>query len=1529
MIDYEVWSKTLKNDITDEISDKKISRELMEDLKDEINKKSSFLHPNPSKFLSNGLYPLLPKIFPEPKLVTALLDLLKSIIQNSSHELEFYSEIVMKILIETMLAGRGGSKLSKAVIKAFLKKTRNWDILWDEYVETALKGKFRTTDHVGNDGGYSVAKRSRGVRLLKDIIAMDNGNILQGIKEDGIDTCFWRVRQAVELILAYYLNKKSPISLKDASRNALMGIMKKYNLDMLKQNLSSKDRESLEDIEGKYIKKKYESKLSRKLENKMPELVAAHDVNPDLMPIPETLGLEDGTVELDNIAIDARKIELKFGRLEFEDKAGNKHLTLNPKIYGPGALHSDNDDLSDEDADLSTKDSTKSSKRRRRKKKRKKGSRRSKANKLTKGAFNSLNPFSNDLNIDEFLSPFNEPQDNLLLRAKNGLIWDFMPIALIKETLDFSANWTTRQISLEQVCVRVRSKANLNKPQMWGLIRYVYVMFCQGKKIEFLAKIGHKKEFRDEAKKKDRTEANKHLYVKRNLRRKIVIKKANGKEVIVKEKGYWQVDREMDVSLIDDSGNEIQTEYATLLPPKAKILLLLIAEKVISYRSNLLYEPLIASLGDEHIGVRRLAFKILSNTQRLFKSKLSSLMLTYQQALGFENAWMRVQLLNLILVMIYRSGQGYTLQKLIRPVQLLTLVARFLDSENIKLKLTAMNCLIGICKFWPDYGAQEILREILEEEVYGYLLDRLDSGRLDLEMLGLDKNATAENRGTYLEYEELQDLGDKKSHDFVREIVEKEREFMEKNQGLLRRSGNDPIGSSVYVLNASEPDVRRSQGSPKRPKNGRNASTVTNPGQSEVQDTLDEKTGLQKSPQNAQNSKNHKKKAVAFFVDMKAPKLEKEKKDFVYRVPDEYDYNKKLKGDRMKYIVDYNAQQYKNYKGQDLGLRFNKIEDDEDSEAKKHGEDSDSSASSFQGDELVSVKTVSKKKKKKKKRKKFAKSTKSRKKFPKEDPNGKVQQEIDNVIDEYMTQFEQYDGEYNELDSEDEGYAAYKRMYDLPKNVRAFKSYRKKMKKQKKLEFLKNQKKRKKPNPRPISYLVLKDHELMFISADEASKFLENFIPRMDDLMDYDKVLEDINTLRGVALHHPDLLLLGDNPMANPKSSIPLSTLIDHLCTCIDLEDPKIQAAVLALISYLSFTYKRVMTAHLSALLSTLFTLFNKTSEADIRQRTLRTLKTLSKYSGDVKFMAYILLMPAEMRTRYKRICCKMLDCMVARTPISAPGDQAGQKQAVRFPDGVPERDKSNLNIFVLEDQMIGRLIKYAAEWFGDVADDIRQSAESLICGIWERFRDHKRSTIFFWWLKKLVRLGQGGEADLLGIGEEFLKHPLNPHYQPESFISLETENQDFSRGFQRVGYGDVYKKGISKKRAVLITKYLKQNFGDEVKEGLNQDVVDPAGKGVEFDKQLPADDNVFRRSGTNILAGFRLGVNGAENGGFEDPRLRGIGGLLPRSGGGVYESYSRKPKFFGERGGGGRKRGRDHKLQDDLMQQIDNLISS
>lgn len=152
-------------------------------------------------------------------------------------------------------------------------------------------------------------------------------------------------------------------------------------------------------------------------------------------------------------------------------------------------------------------------------------------------------------------------------------------------------------------------------------------------------------------------------------------------------------------------------------------------DKVVSYRSTLLYEPLIACLCSEHPGVRSLATKIFQKIHMQFRSKHPSLLQLYLHALQFPNTFLTASILHLIHHLLYYSQD---IEKMVPDGTLFKFASKlssYLDSDTPKVALMAMNSLVGICVIWPHLGFQEVLREILDEEAYGYLIDRVDENK--------------------------------------------------------------------------------------------------------------------------------------------------------------------------------------------------------------------------------------------------------------------------------------------------------------------------------------------------------------------------------------------------------------------------------------------------------------------------------------------------------------------------------------------------------------------------------------------------------------------------------------------------------------------------------------------------------------------------------------------------------------------------------------------------------------------------------
>lgn len=118
-------------------------------------------------------------------------------------------------------------------------------------------------------------------------------------------------------------------------------------------------------------------------------------------------------------------------------------------------------------------------------------------------------------------------------------------------------------------------------------------------------------------------------------------------------------------------------------PPKIDIILLLIAHKAISYRSALLLEPVVRLLCLENLPVRKMAFDLLANVQRFYKSKKKSLIQIYLLALNYPNWILRVEVLRLLCLAFHVGDDdtGITAQEAVLGV------AKLLDDDVTKVKM--------------------------------------------------------------------------------------------------------------------------------------------------------------------------------------------------------------------------------------------------------------------------------------------------------------------------------------------------------------------------------------------------------------------------------------------------------------------------------------------------------------------------------------------------------------------------------------------------------------------------------------------------------------------------------------------------------------------------------------------------------------------------------------------------------------------------------------------------------------------------
>jgi hypothetical protein len=274
---------------------------------------------------------------------------------------------------------------------------------------------------------------------------------------------------------------------------------------------------------------------------------------------------------------------------------------------------------------------------------------------------------------------------------------------------------------------------------------------------------------------------------------------------------------------------------------------------------------------------------------------------------------------------------------------------------------------------------------------------------------------------------------------------------------------------------------------------------------------------------------------------------------------------------------------------------------------------------------------------------------------------------------------------------------------------------------------------------------------------------------------------------------------------------------------------------ILVFIRELSFKLTKVLDNQLEVILSAIYALMTNTKNKALRKECVYTLRTLAKYSSDVKLMYFIVLMPPQMFTKFKLANTYCLSFIL---------------------------QKENLNILVFEETLLTSLIKIASELFADAHKTINDLGEGIVVDLFKRFMDRKKADVFL----KLVRTN------------------------------------------------------VSQKRADQILKFLRLNF-DNIEE-----IVEISRKmqAVEKDIPKPASDS-FRMTGQGV------GVFGRN-------ALSSLGGDRSVLGAGMEEgeavhSKSRDPtrRALSNRPAppslGLPKR--NHQLQDELMDQIQQLLSS
>jgi len=167
--------------------------------------------------------------------------------------------------------------------------------------------------------------------------------------------------------------------------------------------------------------------------------------------------------------------------------------------------------------------------------------------------------------------------------------------------------------------------------------------------------------------------------------------------------------------------------------------------------------------------------------------------------------------------------------------------------------------------------------------------------------------------------------------------------------------------------------------------------------------------------------------------------------------------------------------------------------------------------------------------------------------------------------------------------------------------------------------------------------------------------------------------------------------------------------MIDFLCNHM-MDDDEVSMSILVFIRELSFRLNKVLDSKLEPLLGALYNLHWKTNNEALRKETVYTLRTLAKYSSDIKFLYYITLMPEQMFTKFKLCNAYCMNFIL---------------------------QKENLNILVLEEDLLIALIKLSSELFADAHKVINDLGEEIVVNLFKRFMERKKADSYL----KLIKI--------------------------------------------------------------------------------------------------------------------------------------------------------------------------------------------
>ena len=124
-----------------------------------------------------------------------------------------------------------------------------------------------------------------------------------------------------------------------------------------------------------------------------------------------------------------------------------------------------------------------------------------------------------------------------------------------------------------------------------------------------------------------------------------------------------------------------KSDRFSLNPIKINLVLLFMVQRIVSFRSCMVLEPIMRLLCEDAVPVRKVAFDVLCHVQRAYKSKRTTLVQLYLVALKYPNSNLRTEVLRLLCLCVNENIEDEISQE-----QLLQKVLPLLDDDSLRVK---------------------------------------------------------------------------------------------------------------------------------------------------------------------------------------------------------------------------------------------------------------------------------------------------------------------------------------------------------------------------------------------------------------------------------------------------------------------------------------------------------------------------------------------------------------------------------------------------------------------------------------------------------------------------------------------------------------------------------------------------------------------------------------------------------------------------------------------------------------------------